>query len=121
MGSFYFRVVAFDHRQSSAARISQLGQIPENLELHVDTTKSSARAVHDYFLKKLAEAKAQAEENVALLEGEDGDRVANVLRYIEDVDLRRFELPDIEAFKVGIREEMARLNCVTNPLLFEQV
>lgn len=95
------------------ARISHLGQIPENIELNIDTSKISARAVHDYFLKR--------EDNVVLLDSVDWDRVENVLIYIEDVDLRRFELSDVEAFKIGSREEMSKLNCVTNPCVFEQI
>lgn len=95
------------------ARISDLGQIPENLELNIDTNKTSALAVRDYFLKK--------DKNASLLDIEDGDRVEKVLRYVEDIDLRRFKLPDVGAFKIGIKEEMAKLNCVTNPYVFEQV
>ncbi|ONK57552.1 uncharacterized protein A4U43_C09F1660 [Asparagus officinalis] len=105
------RVIAFDHRESSAMRIKQLRMIPGNLELHVDTSICSVRAVHDYFSKG----------GVELFDDEDGCQVSNVLRYIEDLDLRRFELCDIEAFKIGIREEMGRLNCVTNPSVFEQL
>lgn len=53
-------MVAFDHRQLTVTRISQLGRIPENLELWIDTNKSSAHAVHDYFVEKLAEAEDES-------------------------------------------------------------
>lgn len=108
---FLSRVIAFDHRESSAMRIKQLGKIPGNLELHVGSSRCSARAVLDYFSK----------EGVKLFDDEDECRVFNVLKYIEDLDFRKFELCDIEAFKIGIREELGRLNCVTNPCVFEQV
>lgn len=116
------RVIAFDHRASTMARIQQLGPLPESLELNIDTNKSSARAVYDYFSEKLTgKNSSSSEELVGLLSREDGGRIATVLRYIEDVDLRRWELPDIEAFNIGLRDERAKLNSVTNPHVFKQL
>lgn len=60
-------------------------------------------------------------DSVSLLNQEDEDRVATVLRYLEDTDLRLWELPDIKAFNIGIKDERAKLNCVTNPHVFKQV
>lgn len=60
-------------------------------------------------------------DSVSLLNQEDEDRVATVLRYLEDTDLRRWELPHIKAFNIGIKDERAKLNCVTNPHVFKQV
>lgn len=56
-----------------------------------------------------------------LLNQEDGDRVSMVIKYIEDHDLRRWALPDTKAFNIGLREERSKLNCVTNPYVFDQV
>lgn len=47
-------MIAFDHRQSTLARIPKLGQCPSNVEFHIDVSKSSVRSVFDYFSKKLA-------------------------------------------------------------------
>lgn len=58
---------------------------------------------------------------VSLLKPEERDRVELFLKYIEDVDLRRQSLPDIRAFAIGIDEWRLKLNCLTNPYMFEQV
>jgi hypothetical protein len=55
------------------------------------------------------------------LKAEDQDRVEMVLKYIEDMDLRRRSLPDIRAFNVGIGEWRSKFNYVTNPYMFEEV
>ncbi|KAJ0976806.1 hypothetical protein J5N97_012280 [Dioscorea zingiberensis] len=116
------RVVAFDHRKSTALRISQLGQCPENLELHIDTMKSSACAVYDHFSESLVEKNSSLlMENVELLDSEERERVAVVVKYIENMDLLRWDLPDIEAFNIGLKDERSKLNSVVNPHVFEQL
>ncbi|KAG1369806.1 hypothetical protein COCNU_15G001720 [Cocos nucifera] len=115
------RVIAFDHRKSTMARISQFRECPENLELRVDTSKCSARTVYEFFSEKLSEMNSSSVDSVSPLNQEDEDRVATVLRYLEDTDLRRWELPDIKAFNIGIKDERAKLNCVTNPHVFKQL
>lgn len=52
---------------------------------------------------------------------EDEERVSNVVKYVEDADLRRWRLPDSRAFHTALRDERAKLNCVSNPHVFEQV
>lgn len=53
-------MIAFDHRQSTLARIPKLGQCPSNVELHIDMSKGSAQSVFDYFSKELAGTKADS-------------------------------------------------------------
>ncbi|TVU26716.1 hypothetical protein EJB05_29275, partial [Eragrostis curvula] len=121
LARFIPSVMAFDHRQSTLARIPQFGPCPSNVELHIDTTKTSARSVFDYFSKKLAETKSDAGVSDNLLEQEDQERVSNILEYIEDADLRRWQLPNTKEFQIVLRDERAKLNCVTNPHVFEQL
>ncbi|XP_057990342.1 uncharacterized protein LOC131172823 [Hevea brasiliensis] len=45
-----------------------------------------------------------------LLNPEDQDRVEMVLKYIEDADLRRWSLPDIRAFNIGLNEWRSKIN-----------
>lgn len=115
------RVIAFDHRKSTMARVQQFRECPENLELRIDTSKCSARAVYDFFSEKLSEMNSSSGDSVSLLNQEDESRVATVLKYLEDADLRQWELPDIKAFNIGIKDERAKLNSVTNPHVFEQL
>lgn len=56
-----------------------------------------------------------------LLDQEDEERIFNVLKYIEDADLRQWKLPNAKEFQTALRDERAKLNCITNPLVFEQV
>ncbi|OEL21804.1 hypothetical protein BAE44_0017174 [Dichanthelium oligosanthes] len=116
-----FSVIAFDHRQSTLARIPKLGHCPSNVELHIDTSKSSVRFVFDYFSKKLAETKSDSRMCENLFDQEDEERVSNVLKYIEDADLRRWQLPNTKEFQTTLRDERAKLNCVINPHVFEQL
>ncbi|XXG78151.1 hypothetical protein AAC387_Pa08g2153 [Persea americana] len=115
------RVEVFDHRKSTLAKVPKKEDCPDNLILHIDTERSSATAVYDYFSKKVADAKPSEGEVVRLLNQEDGDRVSMVIKYIEDHDLRRWALPDTKAFNIGLREERSKLNCVTNPYVFDQL
>ncbi|CAM0874595.1 unnamed protein product [Alopecurus aequalis] len=121
LSRFIPSVVAFDHRQSTLARIPQLGRCPTNLELRIDTTKSSARAAFDYFSEKLSGANPDAEMCENLLGQEDEERILNVVKYIEDADLRQWKQPNSRDFNTALREERAKLNCVTNPHVFEQL
>ncbi|OAY74025.1 hypothetical protein ACMD2_10866 [Ananas comosus] len=118
---FIPRVIAFDHRKSTLARASQLGRCPDYLELRINTSKSSACAVYDFFLEKLNEAKSPLDEFSSLLSEEDENRLSTVLRYIEDADLQQWKLPNAKEFNIGIRDERAKLNCITNPYVFKQL
>lgn len=57
----------------------------------------------------------------SLLDPKDQDRVEIILKFIEDGDLRRWSLADIRAFNIGLSEWRSRLNCITNPYVYEQV
>ncbi|XP_006647316.1 uncharacterized protein LOC102700210 [Oryza brachyantha] len=121
LSRFIPSVIAFDHRQSTLARIPRLGHCPSNLELNIDTTRSSAQATFGYFSKKLAGTKSDSYICENLLEQEDEERVFNILKYIEDADLRQWKLPNAKEFQTALRDERAKLNCITNPLVFEQL
>ena len=60
-------------------------------------------------------------ESINLLNPKDRDHVELVLKHIEDADLRRWSLPNIKAFNVGLGEWRSMLNCITNPHIYEQV
>ncbi|XP_049933151.1 uncharacterized protein LOC116251651 isoform X9 [Nymphaea colorata] len=95
---------------------------PRNLHLHLDTNKSSAVAAYDYFTQQLnTENSAEQQEKMCLINGEDAARILMLIKYIEDANLRKWELPDIRAFNIGIRPMFAKLNCVTNPYIFDQL
>ncbi|KAL5540514.1 hypothetical protein UlMin_043501 [Ulmus minor] len=114
-------VIGFDHRQSVLPHIPSREDCPQNLTLHVNVEKSSSTAVYEYFSAKLADVKHSDGAVVSLLEPQDRDRVEMVLKYIEDIDLRRWSLPDIRAFSIGLKEWRSKFNCLTNPYLFEQL
>ncbi|MQL73879.1 hypothetical protein Taro_006206 [Colocasia esculenta] len=118
LSRFIPNVVAFDHRKSAVAQASQFRCSPENLKLHIDMEKSSARAVYDYFSKKLENS--PVDDPLSLLNQKDKDCVDNILKYIEDSDLRQWKLLDTKAFNIGLKEKYSMLNCVTNPYVFKQ-
>ncbi|OVA15238.1 hypothetical protein BVC80_5g23 [Macleaya cordata] len=115
------RVIVFDHRKSTVSNIPPVVDCPENLIFHINLEESSSRAVYNYFSNKLADTKSPDGEVLSLVKTEDRDRLETILRYIEDGDLRKWSLPDIKAFNVGLREERSKLNCITNPYMFDQI
>ncbi|XP_058069492.1 uncharacterized protein LOC131218745 isoform X2 [Magnolia sinica] len=121
LSRIFQRVVVFDHRKSTVAEVPRVEHCPENLILQIDVEKSSSIAVYDYFSKKLAEIMPPEREIVELVNHEDRDRLATVLKYIEDGDLRRWVLPDIKAFNIGLNKERSKLNCINNPDMFDEM
>ncbi|KAL9691352.1 hypothetical protein QQ045_011773 [Rhodiola kirilowii] len=82
---------------------------------------SDSSAAFDYFSMKLSDMRPSDGESVSLLSMKDRERIESVLKYIEDGDLRKWSLPYIKAFNLGIKEWRSRLNCITNPYVFEQL
>ncbi|XP_048128710.1 uncharacterized protein LOC115747317 isoform X2 [Rhodamnia argentea] len=116
----FCKVIAFEHRKSSFSHTSAKEDCPENLVVHFSTEKSSVTAVYEYFSAQLAENRS-TKEGPGLLDPQDQERMEMVLKYIEDGDLRRWTLPDIKAFNIGLSERRSKLNCITNPFIYEQL
>ncbi|XP_031383460.1 uncharacterized protein LOC116197449 isoform X1 [Punica granatum] len=116
------KIIAFDHRKCMLSRVPPRKAYPENVSIYINTEKSSSFSVYEYFSAKLMEAQSPNDGAVAsLFEPKDRDRVETVLKYIEDGDLRRWSLTDIRAFNIGSSEWRSKLNCVTNPYMYEQL
>lgn len=123
---------------------------PRNLSIRVNLEKSSSTAVYEYFSSRLVDMETSCvrmdfyscaissaacvcwltvlfcfsydQGPVAdLVELKDRSRIEMVLKCIEDGDLRRWSLPDIRAFNIGLSEWRSKLNCITNPYMYEQV
>ncbi|KAF8013884.1 hypothetical protein BT93_I1677 [Corymbia citriodora subsp. variegata] len=114
------KIIAFEHRKSAFSHTSAKEDCPDNLVIHFSTEKSSVTAVYEYFSAQLAENRS-TNEGPGLLDPEDQERMEMVLKYIEDGDLRRWTLPDIRAFNIRLSERRSKLNCITNPLMYEQL
>ncbi|GMN58312.1 hypothetical protein TIFTF001_027409 [Ficus carica] len=115
------KVIGFNHRKSVLRNVLSTEDCPENLAFHVNVEKSSSIAVYEYFSAKIAEARCSDGMVESLLEPKDRDRAELLLKYIEDVDLRQQNLPDIRAFTIGLDEWRSKLNCLTNPYMYEQL
>ncbi|XP_010241241.1 PREDICTED: uncharacterized protein LOC104585902 isoform X3 [Nelumbo nucifera] len=120
LSQFMNRVIVFDHRKSSLPKIPPAEDSPENLTFNIDVEKSSSTSVYNYFSTKLAEKKLPCGEVKNLVNHEIRDRLEMVLKYMEDGDLRSWSLLDIKAFNIGLDEWRSKLNCITNPYLFDQ-
>ncbi|XP_039164478.1 uncharacterized protein LOC104419856 [Eucalyptus grandis] len=116
----FCKIIAFEHRKSAFSHASAKEDCPENLVIHSNTEKSSVTAVYEYFSAQLAENRS-TNEGPGLLDPQDQERMEMVLKYIEDGDLRRWTLPDIKAFNIGLSERRSKLNCITNPFMYEQL
>ncbi|EPS62390.1 hypothetical protein M569_12400, partial [Genlisea aurea] len=112
------RIVGFDHRKSM---LSRLRESDANVALHLDNEKNSSSAAYTYFSAKLSETISHDGDCKNLLNHEEQERLNPVVKYIEDRDLRRWSLPDIKPFNIGLRKWHSMLNCVTNPSMFHQL
>nr|GEV43798.1 hypothetical protein [Tanacetum cinerariifolium] len=115
------QVIGFDHRKSTLSDMHLYDDCNSNLSYHVNLEKSSSSAVYDYFCAKLSETRCNNGHIASMLNAEDQEQVEMILRYIEDGDLRRWTLPDIKEFNVGLSKWRSKLNCITNPHLFDQL
>ncbi|KAK4768974.1 hypothetical protein SAY86_027124 [Trapa natans] len=116
------RIIAFDHRKCLLSRVPSKKDSLENVSIILNTETSSSTAVYEYFSIKLAETQYNNGAVVAsLLDPKDRDRVEKVLKYIEDGDLRHWNLPDIKAFNIGLSQWRSKLNCLTNPGMYQQL
>ncbi|KAL8541725.1 hypothetical protein ACS0TY_002832 [Phlomoides rotata] len=114
-------VVGFDHRKSVLLQFSPREDSDMNLMFHVDIEKSSSAAAYEYFSAKLSETRYSNGDSTSLLNHEDQERVEMIIKYINDGDLRKWSLPDVKAFNIGLREWRSKLNCITNPHMYQQL
>ncbi|XP_057759056.1 uncharacterized protein LOC130979602 isoform X2 [Arachis stenosperma] len=114
------RIIGFDHRKSVLRNIPSADDLAENIMIHVNHEKSSSSAVYEYFSRKSADMNS---DGVVpnLVESKDRERVEMILSYIEDGDLRRYTLPNIKAFNIGLNEWREKLNCISNPNMYKQL
>ncbi|XP_009790408.1 uncharacterized protein LOC107780419 isoform X1 [Nicotiana tabacum] len=116
------QIVGFDHRKSALLELPLNQSSDGSLAFHVNLEKSSSIAVYEHFSSRLSEVGSNKEgDAVSLLNYTFQDQVKNVLKYIEDGDLCRWSLPDITAFGIGISQWRSKLNCITNPHMYEQL
>ncbi|KAL8188945.1 hypothetical protein R6Q57_029465 [Mikania cordata] len=114
------QVIGFDHRKTTLSDMPMYEDRNSNLLVEVNLDKNSSSAVYNYFCAKLLEMKDN-NGPASLLGIEDQERVEMILKYIEDGDLRLWTLPDIKEFNIGLSNWRSKLNCITNPHLFEQL
>lgn len=115
-------VIAFDHRKSTLAQINSSED--QRVTFNVNLDKNSSTAAYEYFSDKLSKMMMMSLDVDAanlLLNSEDRNRVETVLKYIEDADLRKWSLPEIKAFRIGLNEWRSKFNCIINPNMFEQL
>ncbi|XP_027346833.1 uncharacterized protein LOC113858388 [Abrus precatorius] len=115
------KVIGFDHRKSVLRKIPSASDCPDNITINVNLEKSSSSAVYEYFASKHEDTKISCDEVPSLVDSKDKGRVELILKYIEDGDLRRWSLPGIRAFNIGLSEWRSRFNCVSNPYMYKQL
>ncbi|KAL5174861.1 Heat shock protein, mitochondrial [Glycine soja] len=111
------KIIGFDHRKSVLGHIPPANDCPENIMINVNLEKSSSSVVYEYFAGKCEDANISNGEAPCLVDSKDKGRVELMLKYIEDGDLRRWSLPGIRAFNIGLSEWRSRFNCISNPYM----
>ncbi|KAG5014950.1 hypothetical protein JHK85_021086 [Glycine max] len=115
------KIIGFDHRKSVLGHIPPANDCPENIMINVNLEKSSSSVVYEYFAGKCEDANISNGEAPCLVDSKDKGRVELMLKYIEDGDLRRWSLPGIRAFNIGLSEWRSRFNCISNPYMYKQL
>ncbi|XP_017426948.1 uncharacterized protein LOC108335435 [Vigna angularis] len=115
------KIIGFDHRKSVLRDIPPANVCPENIMINVNLEKSSSRAVYEYFTGKHVDVNISDDEAPCLVDSKDKGRVELILKYIEDGDLRRWSLPDIRMFNIGLSEWRSRFSCISNPYMYKQL
>ncbi|KAK7319524.1 hypothetical protein RJT34_04246 [Clitoria ternatea] len=115
------KVICFDHRKSVLRHVPSANDCPEDIMINVNLEKSSSSAVYEYFAGKHADVITSHGKVASLVDSKDKDRVELILKYIEDGDLRRWSLPGIKAFNIGLSEWRSNFNCLSNPYMFKQL
>ncbi|XP_026418435.1 uncharacterized protein LOC113313868 [Papaver somniferum] len=115
LSKVFNRVIVFDHSKLAMSKVPSNEECPDNLELNINVHESSSKAVYNYFLNKLLDT------NCTLVRNEDRDRIETLLKYIEDGELNKWNLPDTRAFDISLKVERRKLNCITNPYMFDQL
>ncbi|KAG2410020.1 uncharacterized protein HKW66_Vig0006850 [Vigna angularis] len=113
-GAAKFWIIGFDHRKSVLRDIPPANVCPENIMINVNLEKSSSRAVYEYFTGKHVDVNISDDEAPCLVDSKDKGRVELILKYIEDGDLRRWSLPDIRMFNIGLSEWRSSEHDMTN-------
>eukprot|EP00005_Dracoamoeba_jomungandri_P012389 CAMPEP_0174271404 /NCGR_PEP_ID=MMETSP0439-20130205/47771_1 /TAXON_ID=0 /ORGANISM="Stereomyxa ramosa, Strain Chinc5" /LENGTH=327 /DNA_ID=CAMNT_0015361383 /DNA_START=1410 /DNA_END=2390 /DNA_ORIENTATION=+ len=110
------RVTLLDHHKTSFDRISEwlaTNQIPDNLRIHLEYSKSGATVCRYHFLNKA--------HKKPLFDPENEEKLNTLYDYIEDNDLWRRSLENSKEFSVGIREKGIHYDIKQNPSLFLQL
>ncbi|XP_027917491.1 uncharacterized protein LOC114176606 isoform X2 [Vigna unguiculata] len=117
------KIIGFDHRKSVFRHIPPANFFPENIMINVNLEKSSSRAVYEYFAGKHLDVNIPdgSKNAPCLVDSKDKGRVELILNYIEDGDLRRWSLPDIRMFNIGLSEWRSRFSCISNPYMYKQL
>ncbi|KAI3838773.1 hypothetical protein MKX03_004719 [Papaver bracteatum] len=98
------RVIAFDHSKLAVLKVPSNVECPDNLELNINVQESSSKVVYNYFSNKLLDT------NCTLVRNEDRDRIETLLKYIEDSELNKWNLPDTKAFNIKFERRLMELD-----------
>ncbi|KAK7400400.1 hypothetical protein VNO78_11606 [Psophocarpus tetragonolobus] len=115
------KIIGFDHRKLVLRHIPPANDCPKNIMINVNLEKSSCIAVYEYFAGKHKDVNISSGVASCLVDSKDKGRVELMLKYIEDGDLRRWSLPGIRAFNIGLSEWRSRFSCISNPYIYKQL
>ncbi|KAL5162683.1 hypothetical protein HKD37_07G019753 [Glycine soja] len=98
------KIIGFDHRKLVLRHIPPANDCPDNIMINVNLEKSSSSAVYEYFASKCEDVNNSYGAAPCLVESKYKGQVQLMLKYIENGDLRRWSLPGIRVFNIGLSE-----------------
>ncbi|KAE8125930.1 hypothetical protein FH972_020691 [Carpinus fangiana] len=108
-------VVVLDHHKTALEKLAETAT-GENVTKVIDMERSGATIAFDYFKEKLKLC-----PNQTVVEVGEFDRLGPLFKYIEDVDLWRWRLPNSKAFSSGLKDSGIEFDVQLNPSLFQQL
>ncbi|RZC70196.1 hypothetical protein C5167_033362 [Papaver somniferum] len=109
-------VIILDHHKTAVEMFKADTSIRENVIKVIDMERSGATIAYDYFKKKISDEGVGKE----LVAEDKLERVNQLFKYIEDVDLWRWALPDSKAFTSGMKDLNIEYDVRLDPGLFGQ-
>ncbi|PIA63917.1 hypothetical protein AQUCO_00201322v1 [Aquilegia coerulea] len=117
LASLVKSVIILDHHKTALEMFSLSTSIGENVTKIIDIERSGATIAYDYFKGKYMEKGL----GCGLVPVDKIEQVDQLYRYVEDIDLWKWALPNSKAFSSGMKDLNIEYDVRANPTLFEQL
>eukprot|EP00033_Pygsuia_biforma_P003324 GCRY01003642.1.p1 GENE.GCRY01003642.1~~GCRY01003642.1.p1 ORF type:complete len:358 (+),score=78.76 GCRY01003642.1:98-1171(+) len=105
-------VVVLDHHKTALEAYGSKENLPSNVSLNIDISRSGAKISWDYFTELAGKP---------LLEPSSLDKIKSMIDYVEDQDLWLWKLDKTKPFGCGLAQMKLDYDAVRNPSIFNSI